>query len=499
MIAVYARQSVEKEDSISIESQIEMCSYEARGEPFLVYKDKGFSGKNTNRPEFQKMMQDITTGHKVITKVIVYRLDRISRSILDFSNMMDTFERLGVEFLSATEKFDTSTPMGRAMLNICITFAQLERETTQQRVKDNYISRSQKGFYMGGPVPLGFKRADLIIDGIKTSVYEQVPEEAVLVKKIFEMYADVNYSNEDIARAVQNMPEKARRNRVVTRARIQDFIKNPVYVKADIKLYGFFKSKGTEIINQAGDFTGENGCYLYTGSESTRKQTDLSNAVLVIAPHKGFIDSALWIRCRERALDQQQIKRNPRAKNTWLAGLVKCGNCGYALVRKNYVKKNVSYFLCSRRMNDKFCCGCGTIYADELEDLILQKIKVKLADFKKFEIAGSKAFNPKTEKLKARQAAIENEIDEILENIAGASDTVMAYINENIERLHDEKMLLQAEIQRLSENRYVADEKIICDFDKLNELTFEQKRELANAVIKKIYATSDKIDIIWNI
>ena len=134
MIAIYARQSVEKEDSISIESQIEMCTYEARGEAFLVYKDKGFSGKNTNRPEFQRMMQDIRTGRKGITKVIVYKLDRISRSILDFSNMMDIFGKLGVEFSSATEKFDTSTPMGRAMLNICITFAQLERETTQQRV-----------------------------------------------------------------------------------------------------------------------------------------------------------------------------------------------------------------------------------------------------------------------------------------------------------------------------------------------------------------------------
>lgn len=194
-----------------------MCTYEARGEAFLVYKDKGFSGKNTNRPEFQRMMQDIKTGRKGITKVIVYKLDRISRSILDFSNMMDIFTKLGVEFSSATEKFDTSTPMGRAMLNICITFAQLERETTQQRVKDNYISRSQKGFYMGGPVPVGFKKVDLTIDGIKTSMYEQVPEEAELVKRIFEMYADVNYSNEDIARAVRDMPPECRRNRTVTR------------------------------------------------------------------------------------------------------------------------------------------------------------------------------------------------------------------------------------------------------------------------------------------
>ena len=170
MIAIYARQSVEKEDSISIESQIEMCEYEARGEAYLVYSDKGFSGKNTNRPEFQRMMSDIKSGRKGITKVIVYRLDRISRSILDFSTMMDTFSKMKVEFSSATERFDTSTPMGRAMLNICITFAQLERETTQQRVRDTYAARSQKGFYMGGKIPVGFRKVDLTeIKKIKNS------------------------------------------------------------------------------------------------------------------------------------------------------------------------------------------------------------------------------------------------------------------------------------------------------------------------------------------
>ena len=499
MIAIYARQSVDKEDSISIESQIEMCTYEARGEAFLVYKDKGFSGKNTNRPEFQRMMQDIKTGQNKITKVIVYKLDRISRSILDFSNMMDTFGKLGVEFSSATEKFDTSTPMGRAMLNICITFAQLERETTQQRVKDSYISRSQKGFYMGGPVPVGFKKIDLTIDGIKTSMYEQVPEETTLIKKVFEMYADVNYSNEDIAKAVRDMSPACRRNRTVTRARIQDFIKNPAYVKADLNLYNFLKNQGVHIINSPEDFIGTNGCYLYTGNKNTRKQTDLSNSILVIAPHEGFIDSDLWIRCRKRALKQQQIKHNPKAKNTWLAGLVKCSNCGYALVRKNYVKKNISYFFCSHKLNENLCCGCGTIHADEFETFILHKIKMKLYSYREFEFSNTAISNTKIEKLKAKLITIENEINKTIKNVAGASSTAMVYINENIERLHHEKIKIQSEIQTLYEHKNFETEKVICDFDKFDELPFEKKRELANAVIKKIYATSDKIDIIWNI
>ena len=129
--AIYARQSIDKKDSISIESQIEFCQYELKGGQYRLYTDKGYSGKNTDRPKFQELMQDIEKG--IISKVIVYKLDRISRSILDFANMMESFQLHGVEFVSSTEKFDTSTPMGRAMLNICIVFAQLERETIQKR------------------------------------------------------------------------------------------------------------------------------------------------------------------------------------------------------------------------------------------------------------------------------------------------------------------------------------------------------------------------------
>ena len=97
------------------------------------------------------MMNDIRAGK--IKRVIVYKLDRISRSILDFANMMEIFQKYHVAFVSSTEKFDTSTPIGRAMLNICIVFAQLERETIQKRVTDAYYARCKRGFYMGGRIP----------------------------------------------------------------------------------------------------------------------------------------------------------------------------------------------------------------------------------------------------------------------------------------------------------------------------------------------------------
>jgi DNA invertase Pin-like site-specific DNA recombinase len=155
MNAVYARQSIDKADSISIDSQIELCKYELKGGSYQEYKDKGYSGKNTDRPDFQKLLRDIEAG--LVAKVVVYKLDRISRSILDFAKLMELFQRYNVEFVSSTEKFDTSTPMGRAMLNICIVFAQLERESIQQRVQDAWHSRCQKGFKMGGKTPYGFR------------------------------------------------------------------------------------------------------------------------------------------------------------------------------------------------------------------------------------------------------------------------------------------------------------------------------------------------------
>ena len=154
--AIYGRQSIDKKDSISIESQFEFCRYELKGGEGREYKDKGYSGKNIERPDFQRLLQDIKL--RLIKRVIVYKLDRISRSIVDFAKLMELFKQYNVEFVSCTEKFDTSTPMGRAMLNICIVFAQLERESIQMRVQDAFYSRCTKGYYMRGRTPYGFDK-----------------------------------------------------------------------------------------------------------------------------------------------------------------------------------------------------------------------------------------------------------------------------------------------------------------------------------------------------
>lgn len=141
--AIYARQSVEKKDSLSISGQVDLCRRMAGEKEPAVYRDAGYSGKNTERPAFRQLMQDVKAGR--IATLYVYRLDRFSRSVADFGQLWQVLQANRVEFVSVSENFDTSTPMGRAMLHIIMVFAQLERETIAQRVRDNYYRRAALG------------------------------------------------------------------------------------------------------------------------------------------------------------------------------------------------------------------------------------------------------------------------------------------------------------------------------------------------------------------
>ena len=312
MNAIYARQSVDRADSISIESQIEFCRYELKGEPYKVYADRGYSGKNTDRPAFGEMMRDMENG--TIRRVVVYKLDRISRSILDFSRMMERFEANRVEFVSTTEKFDTSSPMGRAMLNICIVFAQLERETIQKRVADAYYSRSQKSLYMGGRVPYGFRLSPTTVDGVRTSMYAVNEEEAKQVRLIYELYAKPECSCGDIARCLQ-ANGMLKNGKPWVRTRLAEILRNPVYVRADLAVYRFYRDRGTVIVNDPGDFIGTNGCYHYKGRKFAHAPPE--GDYLVLAPHEGIIPADLWLKCRAKYAGSRSGRARRRRTPGW--------------------------------------------------------------------------------------------------------------------------------------------------------------------------------------
>jgi len=184
--AIYTRVSTDNQAEIefnSCEAQEEkiqsFIKSQENMEIFKVYSDAGFTGANLNRPALSEMLADIKQGK--INLVISYKIDRLTRSPKDFYQLIELFEKHGVDFISVTERFDTSTPSGRLLRNIMLTFAQFERELASERTKDKMLERAKKGMWNGGIVPFGYKSENkkLIID----------KKEAHIVKDIFERYA----------------------------------------------------------------------------------------------------------------------------------------------------------------------------------------------------------------------------------------------------------------------------------------------------------------------
>lgn len=497
--ALYARQSVEKVDSISIESQLEYCRHEARGNPCREYIDRGYSGKNTNRPAFEQLLADVRQGK--VARVIVYKLDRISRSILDFANMMQLFQQHRVEFVSSTERFDTSTPIGRAMLHICIVFAQLERETIQKRVTDAYYSRCKKGLYMGGRVPYGFARQQTVLDGVRTSMFVPVPQEARQVQLIYSLYADPANSLGDLVRYLNAHGHKQLRGGMWSTARLSEMLRNPVYVRADAAVYDFFKEQGAQILNPAADFTGYNGCYLYkgTGGEG-RSPSNLSGREVVLAPHEGLVSSRDWLRCRLRCQQNRRSTTTCKAKSSWLLGKVKCGRCGYGLSVVKSDTRWQRYFVCSAALASKKqrCPGTGgTVYAQLLEAYVSQEIQRRLGLFDKLCQREEPQLDRKCNEQHIRLAEIEREIEQLLCKVSGANDILLAYINSRVGQLDEERRQLQTEAERLAHQEGAA---AICNPAQLwTKASFAQKQAVADALIEIIKVADGEIEIVWKI
>ncbi len=189
--AIYTRKSTEEgleQDFNSLDAQRESCeayilSQKADGWKAVNanYDDGGYSGGNINRPGLQALMQDIKEG-KVQT-VVVYKIDRLTRSLTDFSKLVEVFDAYGVTFVSVTQSFNTTTSMGRLTLNVLLSFAQFEREVTGERIRDKIAASKQKGMWMGGSVPIGYQRMErtLVLD----------PVQSVTVELIFNHYLNL--------------------------------------------------------------------------------------------------------------------------------------------------------------------------------------------------------------------------------------------------------------------------------------------------------------------
>ncbi len=189
--AVYTRKSSEEgldQDYNSIDAQRDaghayIASQRAEGWIAVAddYDDPAYSGGNMERPALRRLMLDIEAGR--IDVVVIYKIDRLTRSLSDFSRMVEVFERMGVSFVSVTQQFNTTTSMGRLMLNVLLSFAQFEREVTGERIRDKIAASKRKGMWMGGVPPLGYdvENRMLVINETEAMVVQRMFEEMLTI------------------------------------------------------------------------------------------------------------------------------------------------------------------------------------------------------------------------------------------------------------------------------------------------------------------------------
>lgn len=237
--AIYTRKSTEEgldQAFNSLDAQRESCAAYIRSQAGLGwrpvakhYDDGGISGGTMDRPALHDLLEDIKESR--IDVVVVYKIDRLTRSLMDFARIVEIFDRHEVSFVSVTQQFNTSTSMGRLTLNVLLSFAQFEREVTAERIRDKVAASKKKGLWMGGPVPIGYRAID------KRLVVE--PAEAETVRRLFQLYLEIG-SVRRLKEQVDTLglvtPRRPRRTgeagggRSFSRGHLHWLLSNPVYV-----------------------------------------------------------------------------------------------------------------------------------------------------------------------------------------------------------------------------------------------------------------------------
>ncbi|WP_338325478.1 recombinase family protein [Paenirhodobacter populi] len=226
--AIYTRKSSEEGLDMefnSLDAQREACeAYIAsqKSEGWVAtrdrYDDGGFSGGNLDRPGLKQLLADIDDG--LIDVVVVYKIDRLSRALMDFSKLVEVFDRNGVTFVSVTQSFNTTTSMGRLTLNILLSFAQFEREVIGERIRDKVAASRKRGIWMGGYVPLGYDVQDhkLVIN----------EAEAASVRRIFERFVELG-SATMLAKELRREGFRSKQGTLIDKGYLYRVLRNRVY------------------------------------------------------------------------------------------------------------------------------------------------------------------------------------------------------------------------------------------------------------------------------
>jgi len=525
-IAVYSRKSKFTGKGESIGNQVDLCKEYVRnvfGEEYMgrcvIFEDEGFSGGNLQRPDFKRMMEEVRKRR--FRAIVVYRLDRISRNISDFTGLIDELTRLDVSFISIKEQFDTGTPMGRAMMFIISVFSQLERETIAERIRDNMHELAKTGRWLGGNTPTGFESGSvskITIDGKERKSFKliPIPEEIGIPKMIFDLYMETD-SLTAVEAELLRQRIRTKKGKDFTRFAIKAILQNPVYMVADEDAYAYFAEREAEVCFPKDAFDGNCGIMAYnrTSQEKGRatRLLPVSEWIVAIGKHAGVVPSRQWIKVQE-SLDRNKSKgyRKPRNNEALLTGLVYC-SCGERMYPKLSQRKTASgevlySYVCKMKERSKReRCSRRNANGNILDAAIIEQIKSltdhdsnfisQLAKSREFYTGRQEQYALQLEDLRAEHEANEKTINGLIDSLGMVGDSVagprvlkrieeLSGINRDVEnRIHELEGLVN--VNSLTDAEFDLLRQMLSVFrTSMGDMSLGEKRAAIRTLVRKV-------------
>jgi len=485
--AVYTRKSTDENldsDFNSLDAQREAAeSYirSQRHQGWVVlperYDDGAYSGGNLERPALQRLLADVHAGR--VDAIVVYKIDRLSRSLLDFARLMEDLEQNQVTLVSVTQQFSTSTSMGVLLRNILLSFAQFEREVTAERIRDKIAAEKRRGKYLGGVPPLGYdvdrERKRLVV----------IEEEAALVRLIFRRYLELRSfvalirelnTGGHLTKAWTTKKGNVRPGRAWNKAHVYRLLNNPTYL-------GLVKHK---------DRT-------YPGL------------------HEAIVEQPVWDEV-QAALGESsgpRAKAHGAKKPALLKGIIKCGHCGTSMgvtfTRKN--GRTYRYYLCLRANKNGYdACPVKTVSAGTVEEAVTAQLRAMLRSPEEVGEILQSIRKRRTEKhgeLGRERRRLKREIEQVKTKgtrlLHDELDSANGFVREELARLEARRIELEDELRRVeweldsSGRSWPAAGSVTAELARLNDMwdnlfPAEQER-VVRLLVEEVLVCQDHLEI----
>lgn len=533
-IAIYARKSLFTGKGDSIGAQIDTCKrfiefkFADQEYEIKIFQDEGWSGKTTDRPDFNRLYKDIK--NKTVDYVLTYKLDRLGRTSRDLHNLLYELDKLGIVYLSATEPYDTTTSTGRFMITMLAGMAQMERERLAERVKGSMIQLSKKGRWLGGQTPLGFNSIkEKYIDDegrerqlVRLSINNG---EIEIVKLLYKKYLELNSLNQ-LRIYCSDHKITGKNGGDFGTSTLKQILTSPVYVKSSSEVLEYLKEQNINVYGK----TNGNGILVFNKTKEIYTERDKSEWIAAVSKHKGVISSNDWLKIQSIITAQSEKKkessgRTGTSNTALLSGILKCTCGNRMLVKAGHRSKTntdivYNYYVCGKKDSSyglkELKCSNKNIRVDEADEKVIKALKVFNKDvlIKELENVNNKSLdfnNDNKSEISFIESSIadkEKAINNLFKKLSLIEDdSVSKLLLDQIKNINDEISELKIKLENIhfkknETSKLTFDlESYILNLENFNNNIdyiedINQKKQLISSIVSEIIWDGERLKIV---